>query len=558
MKRPILLVLLLIAALTLFAAATLGTRSVAADEFSMYWAAAQTPSDIVNLYFSPKENNPPGMALVQHFWGLVFGFGDISLRALSLCITLAALGVLWNMVSYFSHHLSQSISRRASNNEISSTDTELKNRAIVFLIAATTPIVWMSATIARYQGLVMLLGLSAVFAYLLWLREKAHKHLILYAILAGAMFYVHYLSGAVFALCAGLHYCTIILSKKRPETREILIWVVSQVGIIVLILPIVVTIATAYSTINLAVSAPVQSNKVVAAVMFFAATMIGIMNGFAVAPYSVWVVIPMAFILLSLTFIALRRSDMLNNRFGWMMVVLPLVVMSAVVVKMYPPLTIYLVPSAQRVPYLAPLLWMFLGFALVRLQNERLRTLILGIAIACNVYAIGQWNTNTVATQHTPPLQELRTFVRANTKGDSSTVIAHTVAYRYGMEGVNSMSPSSKNAIERYLPEITSLYWQETDIAKEITPDSCTTMIRTMNARHWIIFQRNRYPVNARNLAYALEKEGYVKTASEPAQSQSDFDIWMKQKMLKLPVVGSKDEAIPQKFLYTFLHFEKK
>jgi hypothetical protein len=519
----------------------------------MYWASAQTPSDIVKLYFSPKENNPPGMALVQHFWGNFFGFSDASLRVLSLMITLAALSVLWTLVSYFAQHF--------SNDEAS--------RAKIFCIAASTPLVWMSANIARYQGLVMLLGLAAFFFYVRWVREKARRDLAFYAVLTATMFYVHYLSAAVFALSAGLQYCSLLASRfwanrknPTPNTtipqQEVLLWAASQVAILLVILPIIVTIASAYSTINLGISAPVQSNKFLSAMMFFVATAIGIMNGFAVAPWTFWVVLPMAFVMLSLMFIAFRRSDVLNNRLGWMLIFLPLVVMSAAVVKMYPPLNIYLIPSVQRVPFLAPLVWMFLGFALLRIANTRLQTILFAVILLCNIDAIATWNLNVVATQHTPPLQELTAFTRSNTHADSSTVIAHTVAYRYGMEGVNSTSPSSKNAVERYLPEITSLYWAETDIAKEVTLDSCKTLIRGMNARHWVIFQRNRYAVNATHLATALAQEGFAETASLPAQQQSAFNVWMKATMVKLPLPGFKDDAAPQPFLYTFRHFERK
>lgn len=541
-----------IAALTLFSVFTVNIRSVAADEFSMYWASEQMPSDIVKLYFSPKENNPPGMALLQHFWGQVFGFGDASLRTLSLVLTLAALALLWRIVAFFAHGIK--------------TDETLQWR--VFAIAASTPLVWMSANIARYQALVMLLGLGAFFAYVLWVRGKARKHLIFYALCTGVMFYVHYLSAAVFALCAGLHYLVTLIQKfrkKSPVSRtEVLVWVASQAAILLVILPIIFTIANAYANINLGVSTPVavQGGKFKAAVMFFAATIIGVMNGFAVAPYTFWLVVPMAFVMLVLAFIAVQRTDLLNNSIGWMFVVMPLVVMSAVVVRMYPPLTIYLIPSVQRVPFLAPLTWMFLGFALVRLSNKRLQTSLFLVILCCNVGAIATWNLNIVATQHTPPLTELHDFTRTRARlgaqTDGKIVVAHTIAYRYGMEGVNSTSATSKNAVERYLPEIASLYWAETDIAKEVTLDSCKSLIRSMNAQHWILFQRNRYPVNALHLAKALREEGYAQTAEVPAQAQSGFDVWMKTQMTKLPIAGVKDDAAPQPYLYTFRHFERR
>ncbi len=590
MNRPSWLTLGIIAALVVFTLLTLGVRSVAADEFSMYWASAQTPSDIIALYFSPKENNPPGMALIQHFWGQIFGYTDTPLRVLSVVLVSAVLWVLWNFTQYMS---SYSISPNTRNHQPSGESSASKSDANksdasklatvqnrVFLLAATTPLVWMSANIARYQALAMLLGISGLYAYTRWFREKEYRLLLMYALCAGVLFYVHYLSAAVFALCAGLHYVVVMavqfakqassknkhssqeLTKGKPselhvQPREILLWAVSQVGIIVMILPIIFTILNAYTTINLGVSAPVQSNKIVAAIAFFSATLIGVMNGFAVAPYALWAVLPMAFIMPVLAFIALRRSDILNNRYGWMLVLMPLLVMSVVVVKMYPPLTIYLIPSVQRVPFVAPVLWLFLGFALMRIANKRLQSVLFVVILLCNAYAIAVWDMNIVATQHTPPLQELRTFTRLHTKGDSSTAIAHTVAYRYGMEGVNSHSQGSKNAVERYLPEIQSLYWAETDIAKEVSLDSCKTLIRSVNTRHWVVFQRNRYAVNAQHLADALVQEGYSETATLPAQEQSGFDVWMKSKMVKLPLPGMKDDAAPQRFIYTFRHFER-
>ncbi|TAE30360.1 MAG: hypothetical protein EAZ92_04550 [Candidatus Kapaibacterium sp.] len=585
MKRPSWLTIGILAALAVFTLLTLGVRSVAADEFSMYWASAQTPSDILALYFSPKENNPPGVALLQHFWGQVFGYTDVPLRVLSLVLVGAVLWVLWHFAQYMS---SYSLVSNARNHQPFSESgarvlADVQNR--VFLLAATTPLVWMSANIARYQALAMLLGVSGLYAYTRWFREKEHRFLLAYALCAGLLFYVHYLSAAVFALCAGLHYVVVMavqfakqvssknkhsaqehsaqeLAKEKPfeyhvQPREIMLWASAQVGIILMIVPIIFTILNAYSTINLGVSAPVQSNKIVAAIAFLSATLIGVMNGFAVAPYALWAVVPMAFIMPVLAFIALRRSDILNNRYGWMLVLMPLLVMSAVVVKMYPPLTMYLIPSVQRVPFVAPVLWVFLGFALVRIANKRLQTLLFVVILLCNAYAIAVWDLNIVATQHTPPLQELHTFTRLHTKGDSSTTIAHTVAYRYGMEGVNSTSPSSKNAVERYLPEIQSLYWAETDIAKEVSLDSCKNLVRSMNTRHWVVFQRNRYAVNAQHLADALTQEGYSETAAIPAQQQSGFDVWMKSKMMKLSLPGLKDDALPQRFIYTFRHFER-
>jgi hypothetical protein len=560
-----------IAALVLFAFFTLGERSVAADEFSMYWAARLQPSQILKLYFSSHENNPAAPALVQHYWGAAFGYSDAPLRILSLLFALGGLWFLWNIVRVYGEDYTYS------------PEAQLR----VFVIAASTPFVWMSATFARYQPMVLCLGLAALYWYLLWFRSKSRKHLVLYVVCTALTFYVHYLSAAVFALCAGLHYLFSmrVSSRMTPQSRtkaEILQWVVSQVAIILLILPVVFLIASTYSQMDLSASLPIATNKSKAVLLFLAATMLGIVNGFVVAPWTVWVVVPMIVATLCLLVIGIREKASLRSRDALWFLAAPLVIMSLVVVRMYPPLTIYLIPSVQRVGFLAPIAWVFLGFALVAVRRLWLQTTLLVVILLCNLYAIATWNLNVVAVQHTPPLREVVRFMdksldgalsrsvsspndlQDTTRESASVLLAHSVGYRYGMESVGSNSPGSEDAFQRYLPHVRTVFWWETDIWRLATSDECLALVsrgssadsnRTVFVRDVFVLQRNRYPQNAQILARTLTANGYTLQREIPLQRQTAFDVWFKAQLVKFPIAGVKDDAAPQEYIYTLKHF---
>lgn len=554
----------LVAVLSLFTILTLGQRSVAADEFSMYWSAEKPLATILHLYFSPYENNPAGCAIVQHYWGNIFGFSDESLRILSLVCIWGALWFLWKL----SHLTAQSLPLFQTTNleqdSTNSSDNTALAGLIIFTVAASTPVMWMAANFARYQAMVILLGLAALYYYLRWFQSHEQepqkqgnvRYLMLYVALTGLSFYFHYLSAAIFAVCAGLHYLSTI---RRRSTEQILVWGASQLGILLLLVPIVVTVLTTYSQMNLGTSPLAVTNisKPVAAIIFFGAAIVGILNGFAVAPWTLWVVLPMVLVVFYLVVLGVRQSRVLRTRTNLFFIVLPLIVMSLVVIRMYPPLQFYLVPSIQRVGFLAPFCWVVLGASLVLVQQKRLQWALGGIILLCNVYAITVWNLNIVATQQTPPLREVRDFVRSQAKNISQTTIAHPFGYRYGMESVGSSSEGSATAVDRYLPGSTGIFWRETDMTSVVDVDSCKRMV-AHSTSEFVIVQRNRLHINADNLALALTTSGYALKAERQLQQQSAMDVWFKAQMLKLPLGGFKEDAVPQPYLYTVRYYRKE
>ncbi|MCU0424944.1 MAG: hypothetical protein MUF71_04885 [Candidatus Kapabacteria bacterium] len=559
------LALALVALLSLFTILTLGQRSVAADEFSMYWAAEQSLDTILRLYFSPYENNPAGCAIVQHYWGSVFGYGDESLRLLSLVCIWGALWFLWKLSALYGKPSKQ---HQILSGEASTFEQDSLQRLTIFAVAATTPVIWMAANFARYQAMVILLGLAALYYYLLWFQSHDEetkegnakqgnmRYLLLYAVLTGISFYFHYLSAAVFAVCAGLHYLSTL---RRRSMAQILVWGASQLGILLLLVPIIITVLTTYSQMNLGTSPLAATNisKPLAGVLFFGATLVGILNGFAVAPWTVWVVVPIALVALYLLIVGARSPLVARNRTSLFFLALPLVLMSLVVIRMYPPLQFYLIPSVQRVGFLAPLWWIVFGAALTLVPRKGLCWALLGIILVCNVYAIATWNVNIVATQQTPPLRELRDFVRAEAKDISRTTITHPFGYRYGMESVGSTTKGSATAVDRYLPGSTGIFWRETDMTGVVDVDSCKRMV-AHSTPEFVIVQRNRLHINADNLAQALTESGYALKAEQQLQRQSAVDVWFKAQMLKLPIGGFKEDAVPQPYIYTVRYYRKE
>jgi hypothetical protein len=534
------------AAFTLF---TLGERSVAADEFSMFWAAEKPVSTILKLYFSPFENNPAGCALVQHVWGSFFGFSDESLRILSLIFALGALIYLWKFVELYAARHSDA------------------NRLLIFLLAATTPVVWMSANFARYQSMTLLFGLGALFHYLRWWKSlqtqsASRRDLALYAAFAGLSFYFHYLSAAVFALCAGLHFLFSALVLRKEYSAALPRWIASQISILAIISPIIFLIWTTYSQMDLGASplAATSISKPAAAALFFGATVFGALNGFAVAPWSLWVVAPMTVLFAILVVRLIRRAPSQTNAerlTALFFLFAPLVVAAAAVARMYPPLPFYLYPSIQRVCFVAPILWVILSMELVRIAHTRARYTAAGIALACNFYAVATWNFNVVATQHTPPIRELADFVARVVENPSRLTVAHPFAYRYGMESVGSGSAGSATAVDRYLPSSNALFWAETDLTAPVSVDSCRRFVAETRSPEFIIVRRNRIHANSDSLALALAQSGYRLAKEQDMQAQTAFDVWFKTALLRLPFARAQEDAAPQPYLYTVLYFRR-
>ncbi|MCS6809527.1 MAG: hypothetical protein RML40_11365 [Bacteroidota bacterium] len=535
--------------LSLFTLSTLEQRSVAADEFSMYWAAEKPLSTILRLYFSPYENNPPGCAILQHYWGIIFGFDDAALRLLSLICVWGTLYFVWQLSAAFCHQ--------------HSTHSEISLHFLVFVLAGTTPVLWMAANFARYQAMVLFLCTAALYFYVRWLQHESEapnsdnpRFLMLYATLTGLLFYFHYLSAAMFALCIGVHYLADIHHRSKKQIAK---WLLAQAVILFLIAPIVLHIATIYSHMNLATTPVATTNvsKPLAIALFFGATVVGIINGFAVAPWTLWVVIPMIVVTVLLVLLFVKHSSPHLHRLALWCILFPLVVSSIVVVRMYPPLQFYLIPSVQRVGFLAPVFWILMGTALTHVRQPRYRYTLVVTILACNLYGIAVWNLNIVATQHTPPLRELRAFVLQNTYSLQNLVIAHPFGYRYGMESVGSGSSGSATAVDRYLPGTTGIFWLETDMTAPVSVDSCMRFVSQIAQPEFVLVQRNRLHANTDSLAKALLLLGYTVQAEQHVQRQTAIDIWFKAQILRLPLRIIKDEATPQPYLYTMRYYRK-
>lgn len=549
-----------LALLATFSIATIAQRSIAADEFSMAWTCKQEPSLITALYLSPRENNPPGCALAMHYWGAVFGYSDVALRLFSTTFCLLSLGALWLLVKELT------------------VDSSEDTRLTAFLLAATTPVLWMSANFARYQSLVLLLAFVAVWGYLRWLREAKALHtslyIALYALCTAVLFYIHYLPAATLAVSAGLHFLSIRFFSQAPQppnsqapriqaprdqvTKHSFIhWAAAQAAILLIIAPLVYWIALAYMTIDLSAG---RSNQLTAAPKFVAALLYGAMDGFVIPFWWVWVFVPSVAVFVLLVWNALRRSLLLGAVGGWF-VVFPFAFAAVVMAKMYPAETVFLTPAIQKIAYLAPLLWAFLGIAAAAIERRRLRNVVIACVVLCNIYAIAVWNLNVTAVQHTPPLREIASVVRsASDAGDAkNAVVVHSFLYFYGPLGMGKQA-GGVTAVQYNISEVTSVVLPETDVAPALALDSARSLVATVCAGKesvWIV-QRNRYSQNAQMLASALEEAGFRPTSTTPLQPQSAFDMWFKAELLRRGIGGGGSQAEqPQPYLYTLRGFTR-
>lgn len=551
---------------------------MAADEFSMAWTCRQSPSLITALYLSPRENNPPGSALVLHYWGKLFGYSDMSLRMCASMVCWIALVVLWlfvkEVVALFqmwtqTHRASVYLS--SSEDEISAEHLPTIS-ANVFLLAATTPVVWMSANFARYQSLVLLLSFAALYAYVRWLRcqQQGIKVLWLagYAASIALMFYVHYLPAATLALSVGIHGVLWWIRRRRMLPRRVVVsWVSAQIGILVAIAPLVYWIILAYRTIDLSGG---RSSQFMATPKFILALVYGIVNGFVVPFWWVWVfapvIIAVSIVVWKLVSVRLLwRSDVV------LIVALPVGFAAFVMAKMYPAETIFLIPAIQKIAYLAPLWWVVLGLALACFRKQYLQRVIIGTLILGNIYAIVVWNMNITAVQHTPPMREIASFIRSAGRSANSlltplhqplrqtdateTLIVHSFLYFYGPLGMGKQE-GAQTAINHHLPEYPSILLPETDVADTLSVEAARTFVPVTVRSVWIV-QRNRFPHNAQTLTTVLKDSGFRVIAETVLQPQSSMDIWFKTQLLKRGIGGLSDEQ-PQPYLYTLRHLVRQ
>ncbi len=535
----------ILAALALFTVLTLHRRSVAADEFSIVWAAQQPVHVITSLYLSPRENNPPGCALLMHGWGKMFGYSDLALRAFGLFWTVPSLWILWLLSSVVLQGFPQAINQ---------------TRLYGFMLAATTPIVWMSATIARYQSVTMALGLFGVYCYLRFVGEASspkahadedtHRWMWWYAPALAALFFIHYLPAAVLAVSTALHFVFTFGTRWSTHRNKIIHWAAAQVVVLVLIAPLVYWIVLAYTTIDLSAG---QSNQLSAAPAFFAALLYGLVNGFVVPVWWFWAFVPSVAMFCLLLWKSAHRTILFSTIHLWIVCV-PFGIVPVVVAKMYPAETVFLYPALQKVSYLAPLFWLIVGTAVTRFQSERVQAVLVAMMVVCNCYAIAVWHLNLPAVQHTPPLREIAAFVRQSSPAERSAV-AHSFGYFYGPLGMG-IAKGATTAVQHALPEAYTFFEPETDVAPALPLDSAQQRIQQCLRQGctdvWIV-QRNRYPHNAQVLAQALEHAGFRLIAEQCLQEQSTFDVWFKSQLLKRGIGGANDP--PQQFLYTLRHF---
>jgi 4-amino-4-deoxy-L-arabinose transferase-like glycosyltransferase len=186
-------------------------------------AAAQISSaPLLDLFRGTVRDNgnPPLYWMLEHIWGSMFGYTEIALRSLPLCLGILAIPIL----AFLGWHLF--------------------NAGTGFLAAALfaiSPIALELSNEARPYALLHLLGLLSTLQYVLWVRYLGKLRLALYAIFTFLCCYCHYY-GFVIPISHGL-----ILMFTRDQ-RYLAKWMVAMAGAAILWLPWLANFAAQVAT----------------------------------------------------------------------------------------------------------------------------------------------------------------------------------------------------------------------------------------------------------------------------------------------------------------------
>lgn len=153
------------------------TRGFWGDEAWTALISQLSISDIIRV--TGEDFHPPLYYFMVHFWGGAFGFGEISIRLISLIFFF-----LTPVVTYF---LAQSFFK-----------DKAKSLAISLLVL-TSPILFTYAFEARSYAVLAFLTVSSALAFWKARTEKGNKWKIIYMVLGALSVYTHYYSWFILA-----------------------------------------------------------------------------------------------------------------------------------------------------------------------------------------------------------------------------------------------------------------------------------------------------------------------------------------------------------------------
>lgn len=497
-------------------------RSAQGDEFGSIWLSSQDNASYVIKKIQETDVHPPTYYLFLHYLGKVFGYGDLAMRLPSVVFVCLSLIIAWGLIGMLAQRSGQ------------------KEKLVIFLLCATAPALWVLGSVARHYSLGMFLGLLSNYIYLRWFREGGVGLLTGTILTTSSLFYIHYLLAPLIALGQGLHYLVNIRGKNG---KEILIWVGSQVSMVIMSLPIffwsIFPVISGKSN-ALANTLDEGVSGVKALPIFFSGQIYTALSGGVPYPWHFWVTIPLAG-----AFLWVIRKG-LKERIFWSseaicLLFIPFVLL-AVIISVMVPVTGYLY-GLFRVGPLIALFWIYLGIAMVRVKDKRTQRSIIIIIMLCNFYSLFLYDFNLPSMAQSPPIREICGYIEDTTPKKRSIIILNPFYHGWA------------DPIKRYLPVYESRIL--TDGGWGITIDSCKSLV---NERHpdgiWMI-HANRFSRNSNLVSDWLIGNGYVLYSKKDFQRQSAYDIWAKDLLKSFRVLNFTDNP-SHKYILTAEYFARR
>jgi uncharacterized membrane protein len=213
-----LLILLLAFALRLY---RLDAQSIWWDEGHSIFVAAQPILQIPTL--PAMDVHPPGYFALLHLWTNVAGTSEFSLRYLSVIFSLLTVAILWQFAA------------RLQN-------LSLLPSTLVALFAALSPMyIAYAQEVRSYAMFTCFVAASTLTLWqLLAPPQKRSRLLLFYIILTAACLYIHYFTIFLLIFQNLVWLAWVVWQKvirQMPPKRNLLLWIGSQIGILLLFLP---------------------------------------------------------------------------------------------------------------------------------------------------------------------------------------------------------------------------------------------------------------------------------------------------------------------------------
>lgn len=193
----------------------IGGESLWLDEFISLKFARLNLGGIIGRIYYDSENNPPLYFMFLHYWIVLFGDSEASLRMTTVVFNTASIIVLY-------------ILGRALFNK--------KTGLLASLIFSVSAYQIYYSQEARAYSLMVLLGLLSLFFLLRLMNKFDLRSAFGYALFSGLLLYTHYY-GLLIIAAENLYFFSIMLLQRSGKKKGLIRWISLQVILSILFVP---------------------------------------------------------------------------------------------------------------------------------------------------------------------------------------------------------------------------------------------------------------------------------------------------------------------------------